>query len=220
VTLAPGIRRARRSISDHGLRGVLQLALGTVSDVLRPHDAHVWYALGLAGERPVVSLAEGFRLESPADLAPFDQLGPGALSDARSRVAEGGAPWLILEDDRVAFACWILPHVPTRAAPGGRLQLPDGLLCLEYSITQEDYRGRGLAPAAWCAIADALQVDGITALITKVGVDNVPSRRAVEKAGFREIATVSLRRRRLRLHAGVAVSDPEASRFIVQAVRR
>ena len=220
MTLDPGIRRVRRSIHDHGLSGVTQLALAAMNDVLRPHDVHVWYTLELAGERPVVSLAEGFRLESPADLAPFDQLGPGGLSDARSRIAEGGVPWLILDDDRVAFACWILSHVPTGAARGGRLKLPDRMLCLEYSITQENYRGRGLAPAAWCAIADALQADGITALTTKVGVENVPSRRAVEKVGFREIATVSLRRRRLRLHADVAVSDAEASRFIVEGVRR
>jgi GNAT superfamily N-acetyltransferase len=220
MTLEQNLGRARRSVGEHGVWGLTRLGVAAARSSLLPSDCHIWYLLDLIDEHPVVALPEGFRLESPDELAPLDQLGPGALADAHARVRAGGVPWLVLDGDRVAFACWILPDVPTRAAPGGRLRLPDGVRCLEYSITEESYRGRGLAPAAWRAIADILAAEGVRALTTKVDEENVPSRRAVEKAGYREIGKVSVRRRAFRVHAELVAFDVEASAFIAAGIRR
>jgi hypothetical protein len=220
MTIEQRLGRAHRSIGDHGITGVVRLALKAARDAILPRQLHVWYVLDLDGARPESHLPEGFRLENPTNLTAFDQLGAGGLAEARGRVAAGGSPWLLVEDERVAFACWILPFVPTRASSGGQLELPESVRCLEYSITLESYRGRGLAPAAWGAIADALEADGCRQLTTKVGVHNVASRRAVEKAGFREVAVVSLRRRGLRLVADVDVLDPATATFITDGVRR
>ena len=220
MTIEQRLGRAHRSIGDHGITGVVRLALKAAREAILPRQHHIWYVLDLDGTRPESRVPEGFTLENPTDLTAFDQLGAGGLAEAHSRVAAGGSPWLLVEDDRVAFACWILPFVPTRAASGGHLQLPDEMRCLEYSITLESYRGRGLAPAAWNAIADALEADGCRQLTTKVGVDNAPSRRAVEKVGFREVAVVSLRRRGLRLEAHVDVLDASTASFITEGIKR
>lgn len=54
--------------------------------------------------------------------------------------------------------------------------------------------GRGIAPGSWSAIAEALAAEGVTTIITKVGIENAPSRRAVTEAGFREIGLMRLTR--------------------------
>src|SRR3712207_9489479 len=64
---------------------------------------------------------------------------------------------------------------------------------------------RSVAPGAWTGIADELRDEGYLAMMTKVDVRNVPSRRAVEKAGFRPVGLMSVRSRaglkRLRIDA-------------------
>ncbi len=54
------------------------------------------------------------------------------------------------------------------AARGGWLSLPEGTVCLEDSVTSPDYRGRGVAPAAWSQIAAAAAEDGYATMVTKV----------------------------------------------------
>lgn len=107
--------------------------------------------------------------------------------------AVGGELWVVLDEGRPAFTCWIFPRVtPAIAARGGWLELPPDTVCLENSATSPQYRGRGVAPGAWAGIADALADRGVASMITKVTVDNVPSRKAVTKAGFDEIALMRL----------------------------
>jgi ribosomal protein S18 acetylase RimI-like enzyme len=65
---------------------------------------------------------------------------------------------------------------------------------LEDTTTSPDFRGQGLAPAMWLGIGGDLRRRGYGRMLTKVDVDNAPSRRAVEKAGFVEGAIVYLRR--------------------------
>jgi L-amino acid N-acyltransferase YncA len=72
------------------------------------------------------------------------------------------------------------------------MPLPAGTACLEDSVTAVHCRGRGLAPAVWARVADSLAGQGFAALITKVAEDNLPSRRAVEKAGFEPVARMEL----------------------------
>jgi RimJ/RimL family protein N-acetyltransferase len=68
------------------------------------------------------------------------------------------------------------------------MALAPGTACLEDSVTASAARGRGVAPGAWTAIAEGLAAEGVRRLITKVEVDNIPSRRAVEKVGFRAVS--------------------------------
>jgi len=104
-------------------------------------------------------------------------------------MAAGGERWLVLDRGEAAFRCWIFPtRTPTIAAARGWLDLPSHVVCLEDSATGANHRGRGIAPAAWSAIAAQLaDRPQVRTMITKVEEENVASRKAVEKSGFREV---------------------------------
>jgi RimJ/RimL family protein N-acetyltransferase len=177
-------------------------------------EEHIWYQLDLTGERPRREFVEGVRLvrAGASDAHRVEDVGQFE-DEARRRLAAGNDLWLVLDDqDRSLFACWTFrSETPVLAAPGGRLSLPPGTACLEDSVTSPLARGKGIAPAAWTAIADTLVEEGFESMITKVTTDNAPSRKAVEKAGFREIAvmrtTSVATRRRVALARSGGVAD-------------
>jgi hypothetical protein len=157
-------------------------------------EAHVWYQLDLAGERPRRELPEEVRLLRAGDEALGGAVEMGQrIDEVRLRRAQGNDLWLAADDGGPLFRCWIYRRrAPVLAAPGGWLELPQGTVCLEDSATTARARGRGIAPGSWTAIADSLQAEGLAKMITKVGVDNEASRRAVVKSGFREIGVMRL----------------------------
>ncbi len=168
--------RAADILARYGLAGTLRRAAEKATQLAYLHEEHVWYELGLGGERP--------RRELPPELR-LEQGSPGG----------GGERWTVRDGDHEAFSCWIYRRrTPVLAAPGGSLPLPEGAVCLEDSVTSPDFRGRGIAPAAWSAIADALAAEGVERIVTKVAVENTPSRKAVGKAGFVEVALQRLTR--------------------------
>lgn len=157
----------------------------------------MWYTLDLAGERKRRPLAGDLTLHagSPADCDLLDELPTVSPAQGRARLAGGNDLWMVLEGGHPLFSCFIFrASAPAIAAPNGSLTLPDGTACLEDSVTGAAARGRGIAPAAWSAIADILTGEGLHDLITKVAVENGPSRRAVVKAGFRPVALMQFRR--------------------------
>ena len=94
-------------------------------------------------------------------------------------------------------------------------------MCLEDSVTSSAYRGRSVAPAAWSQIADSLEQAGVESIITKIDENNVPSRRAVEKVGFREIATMRYRRQGLSHRTTVtAGTTGETAESLAENLRR
>jgi ribosomal protein S18 acetylase RimI-like enzyme len=191
--------RLRHALERHGPAGIARIAGRRAARRFRADESHIWYGLDLNGDRPRRDLPDGLELRraTDADLGSAERL-PGAepATAMRRGLSQGHELWVVCEGDRMAFVCWVhLSTAPVLAAPGGQLELPEGVACLEDSVTSPDYRGRGVAPGAWCGIADALAATGYTSMVTKVETDNVPSRRAVEKAGFREIATMRLARR-------------------------
>ena len=94
------------------------------------------------------------------------------------------------------------------AAPGGWLELPADTVVLEDSATTPRARGRGIAPGAWTAIADSLRDEGLAHMITKVGVENEASRKAVAKSGFREIGVMRMVKRGPRKRTTVSGATP------------
>jgi L-amino acid N-acyltransferase YncA len=167
-------------------------------DLARAHlylvEEHVWYQLDVAGERPRRELPEEVRLLR----AGHDQLAGAVemgqrLEEVRARRAAGNDLWLAEDAGGPLFRCWIYRRrAPVLAAPGGWLEIPPETVVLEDSATTPRARGRGIAPGAWTAIADSLRDEGLAHMITKVGVDNEASRKAVGKAGFREIGIMRM----------------------------
>jgi len=160
-------------------------------------ETHKWYELRLGSERPHRDLPPETELAKagPEQVRLLQQLPTIRTEVARERMEVGQDLWMVLDGERAAFACWILHgSMSFPAAPGGSAPLPPEVVCLEDSVTSEAYRGKSIAPAAWSSIADVLERDGVRSIITKIEETNIPSRKAISKAGFEEIATMHFRR--------------------------
>jgi RimJ/RimL family protein N-acetyltransferase len=216
--------RVRDALASEGIGGLLRRAAAWVRRKAGNAFDQVWYVLELnrveprelaegyelvlAGPREVElvarlvkdALAEQFARAEASDTpsaTPQAMDAPGFTdSETRRRLDQGAQLWTVVKGDEAAFACWIFPRVtPVLQARGGTYTLPEGTACLEDSVTSPNHRGRGIAPAAWTAIAQRLSAQGFEILITKVNVENVPSRRAVEKSGFRGVNVMRYKRR-------------------------
>jgi GNAT superfamily N-acetyltransferase len=211
--------RVRRGVQRHGVLGALRAAPYL-------HEDPIWYRLGLAEPRPHHELPDGMRLRSgrPEDIAGLDDALLRIRRDsARERFAVPGAQlWLVEADGLPRFACWLFhERTPVATAPGAWLELPAGVVCLEDSMASPAIRGRGVAPATWTLLADDLAAQGVESMITKVDASNAPSRRAVEKAGFREILKMTVRRIGpvWRAQATTAPDDPLATLLLERLER-
>lgn len=183
-------------------------------------ESHVWYQLDTTGPRPKPPLVPEVTLRrgSEADLPLLEELPAVPVWEGRALIEAGNELWLALEDGRALFSCWIFhARTPVVAAPEGSLPLADRMVCLEDSLVSSAARGRGIAPAAWAAIADILASEGERQIITKVGVDNKPSRRAVEKAGFEPVALMHFNRLGPRSRTRIEVLDDSRGRFFAES---
>ena len=207
------VRSAERlggALRRNGVGGTARLAGGRTRRAVYLQETHIWYALEIGTELPR-ELPPGYELVSDpsgeAAAGPLD----GPRPETESRLSAGAERWLVLDGGETAFRCWIFPtRVPMIAAAGGWLALPPGIVCLEDSATAPNHRGRGIAPAAWSAIAGRLATrPQVRAMITKVEEENVASRKAVEKSGFREVAVMKLTRAGLWTRVRVAAFPGE-----------
>ena len=182
----------------------------------------MWYALDLATPPALRPLPDGYRIirgtEEDADrISQLDTIGPLA---ARQRMKEQADFWLVAdEQDRSAFACWTFRgQAPVFAAAGGTMQIADDVAVLEDSVTSADHRGRGIAPAAWTAVAGELSQAGVRWMVTKIARENVASRRAIVKAGFNAYAMVEHVRRGPKRTVRAWTDDSEVARQLVHAL--
>lgn len=219
----PGALRfkARRAVRLHGFGGAVAWAWSRVSAKVIFTERHVWYELDPGAERPKRALEAGLTLRrGEADdaslLADLETVTP---DEASARIDGGNDQWLVLDGDELLFSCWIFRRLtPVLGAPGGELALADGMVCLEDSVTTAAARGRGIAPAAWSAIGDGLAGEGQRRMITKVTVENAPSRKAVEKAGFEGVAIMGFKRIGPLKRLTVNAIDPIRGAFFVEAL--
>jgi len=188
--------RVRGGVDRHGLRGSLWRIAEIAKSVVYRNEHHLWFGLDLHDRADGAPLPDGVVLHegtaADAESLAFTSLTTTEVAD---RLDAGATLWLARDGDAVAFCCWTFPRrTPVLAAAGGWLELPDGVACLEDSVTAPDHRGRGLAPASWAIIAATLASQDVQQLVTKVETTNAPSIRAVEKAHFRRIGLMTYRR--------------------------
>lgn len=156
-------------------------------------EVSTWFEVALDDDRPRLALHEGLLVLATNDehFTRFNAIGARDVATARQRLQAGGRPWLVLIDEQPAFGCWLFAgRTPINSMPGEWLVIPDGVHCLEDSVTAPEFRGRGLAPGAWSALFDRLRGEGATSVITNVLNSNVPSTRAVLKVGFQPAASM------------------------------
>lgn len=179
-------RRLRCAIQRRGLVGTARLAV-------YQHEVSTWFEVALDDDRPRRALREGRLVLATNEqhFAVFNAIGAQNVATAQRRLAAGGRPWLVLIDEQPAFGCWLFAgRTPVNSMPGQSLALPEGVHCLEDSVTAPEFRGRGLGPGAWSALFDRLQEDGAKSVITNVLNSNVASTRAIHKVGFQPVASM------------------------------
>jgi hypothetical protein len=213
------ISRLRLVLHRHGVRGTIGKVEQRAREKLYFDRTWIWYELPLGADRPHASLPPGLVLSrgGASEASLLNEL-PSGNDEWRARrwLKADNDLWLVLYEGRPVFACMIFRgSTPTRAARGGWLPLPPDVVCLEASSTSTSYRGRGpIGPAAWSQIADRLEKTGAKSLITQVGEENKIMRWALVRSGFREIATVHLRRVGLRQRVTVVGTGTAADDWI------
>ena len=216
------IDRTRRSIRRYGLREAGRRAAHLAGGQLILSESHVWYALDPEAARPKPSLKPELTLRrgQQADLPLLKQLPTVAPAEGKARLDAGNDLWLVVDGKRPMFSCWIFrDRLPAIAARDGYLALPADTVCLEDSVTAAAARGLGVAPAAWAAIADTLESERKRRIITKVTVENTPSRKAVAKVGFEAVAVMHFRRRLTRSKTWVEpLADDQVTTFLGRAL--
>lgn len=202
----------KHSIYRHGVIGCIRRGLNklrrSIDRMPYLRERHIWYRLDLTCQRPRVELPAGFELVQGSldDLLLVAQLGGTGMFEAEWRLSMSvdADLWIVRNGSEAVFSCWIFrQRAPVLAARGGWLVLPANTVCMEDAITAPGYRGRGIAAAAWTCIADMLIQRGATAIIAKIEEQNTASCHAVEKVGFRAIATMDMESIWLRLHVMV-----------------
>jgi hypothetical protein len=186
---------AQDAFLRYGPAGCVKKAISSACRLAYMRQSHFWYRLDLlAGGRPRYGLWQGLRLirAGEQDLPLLDQLQTVGRNEARRRLHLGADLWIVRKDETPVFSCWTFhSRSPVFAARGGWLELPDGTVCLEDSMTAQAYRGLAVGPVAWSQIGSVLAGEGVEAMVTKIDRDNVASRRAVQKIGFKEIASMT-----------------------------
>ena len=189
-----GMNRLRRALRRHGIAKTLILAVRLSMQHLfmavYQHERHVWFA-GAPESITARSLPTGLILyrSGRADLDLLSESNLWGRSVGERFLEGGGELWIVRDKERAAFCCWIFrERMPTIVVRSGWKRLPPKTICLEEPVTDVDYRGRGIAAAAWFLIAQSLKREGIRAIIMKVKEHNMPMRRAVLRAGLHEVA--------------------------------
>lgn len=219
------LSHALRGVRRNGVTGSARIAVRRAHHAASASADEGWHVLRLdRPDRPRRELPEGLRLRLCSEHE-LDYAAPALADDVSTGMIERRFErrqrmWIAESDDGPAFTCWIFTgYTPSAVAPGQRLDLPPGFVGLEDSFTAPDFRGKGVAPAAWTAIADLMESEGATAIATPVAESNEASRRGVAKAGFEQMAVAHLRRRAFRTRVRVE-GEGEFADWVRERVER
>jgi hypothetical protein len=200
------VARVARAVQRHGVAGSLRVAVTQMGRLAYVREAHVWYVLDPRSDLQPIGLPPGIGVlcARAADLHLLEQLPTISVRAARRRMAQGAELWIGHQTGRAAFACWIFHRkTPAIAARRGWVDLPPRTVGLDDSAVAPAFRGRAIAPACWAAVAGALGALGVEAIVTKIEETDLPCRRAIEKVGFRAVASMQMSR--IGGHARVAL---------------
>jgi GNAT superfamily N-acetyltransferase len=180
--------RMRRLVRARGVVPGLALAVGpALLWRLRVHLLAVYrHPGGNSGvpDDPSVELVTGWEGFTEADRAVFREYGGDALvARLRLRLSRGDGAAVLRSDGALACCCWV--HEVSSYPPGAR----ERALLLQSAFTVPGFRGRGLFPRTLSFAVRCLERDrpGVPIYI-EASIDNLPSRRGIEKAGFARVA--------------------------------
>lgn len=153
-----------------------------------------------AGGEPTERPPLEFRRADRSDAAAYERdIGTDSAWSFRRRLTEGTDCYLVLEDERILHASWTTTRRAWTSELRAYLSPPPGDAYIYESYTRPETRGRGIYPFALGNICAELGGRGIRSVWVGVEPDNVPSTRAITKAGFAEALELPFERKMLRV---------------------
>jgi hypothetical protein len=106
------------------------------------------------------------------------------------RMRKGDRLWIALKDDEVFSYCWA-SHRNTWIDEVNRgIQVPENEVYFYDAFTRESHRGKRFFPSILVSMLAHYRGKHVERAVIGVLLENVPSRRAVMRAGFRRVAYV------------------------------
>jgi GNAT superfamily N-acetyltransferase len=194
-------RRGREIVRDEGWRRLVFTALRDLG--YRPV-----LVLERRLDEPIVPVAAhvplGFETLEPAALHEYLQLQPAIpRPQLENRFTRGDACYAARVDGRLAAATWVTRDPHFFRAIGCRYVIPPSEVYVFDSFTAPELRGRRVMPALGVWVLERLREAGVTRAELVIAPDNMASRRARARNGFRpfmRIDYVRLGRRRWHWH--------------------
>ncbi len=108
-------------------------------------------------------------------------------------------------DNEMVHRSWVKfgPDSVETWGPYAPLPLQPGEAFIHFCRTSEKARGRGIYPAVLSRIVSDCRLQGIKDVFISTSLDNLASRRGVEKAGF-----VEIERRSMKVYFGIPFYSP------------
>jgi GNAT superfamily N-acetyltransferase len=138
------------------------------------------------------------------------EIGTDSASTFAARLTENTRCFLVSSGDRVLHATWVTTRAAWTRELHGYFVVPPGDCYVYESFTREDARGKGVYPFALKSICAWASGEGLQRVWVGVEASNVPSLRAVGKAGFEPRLTITFRRNvgRLEVNGGKCSEEP------------
>lgn len=129
-------------------------------------------------------------------------IGTDSAATFRARLSDETSCYLVLADHRIAHASWVTTKAAWTAELGRLVTPPSGAAYVYESFTAPELRGRGIYPFALRCICAELAGAEISDAWIGVETTNVPSGRAITKAGFEPAFSVAYRKAWSRVEIG------------------
>lgn len=150
-----------------------------------------------------------FREAARGDAARYVQdIGTESETTFRRRLRDDVRCFLVLSGERIVHSSWLTTSGAWTREIAATIVPPRGDAYLYESFTAPDRRGEGIYPFALASILRHVGEEGVVQVWIGVTSDNLPSVRAIAKAGFVEAFRIGFSRRLGR----VRLADPEGPR--------
>lgn len=189
------IRRTR----TRGPIEVLSLALERLRNGIWSEDS-LTFLTRATGEDPEGGQDVTFRRAEPSDAELYARtIGTESASTFRRRLTDTTSCWLVVDGETLLHASWTTTAAAWTRELARYFVPPPGDAYIYESFTAPQTRGRGLYPFALRSLAEVLGKEGVERLWVGVESANVPSQRAIAKAGFSPAFDVRFARRFFRV---------------------
>lgn len=158
------------------------------------------------------------REASPDDARAYARdIGSYTADAFTKRLTEKNSCYLAFEGGRVLHASWCATRPTWTEELRTYLSPPPGDAYVYESFTRPDARGRGIYPLVLSAIADDLFDRGIGRIWIGVDAGNEASLRAIRKAGFAEVFSITFSGEPGHVESDPPALDPDSSLHIVES---